>query len=79
MTTADALADFVEAACVPLDSGHATGTLERAQAILSAHPDLADGNVYAAAILGDERAVRRFLHSMPAMRRRKAVPATGTR
>jgi ankyrin repeat protein len=62
MTTADEpLAGFVEAACVPLDSGHASGTLERAQAILSAHPDLADRNVHAAAILGDERAVRRFL------------------
>jgi ankyrin repeat protein len=57
----DTFAEFVEAACVPLDSGHATGTLERAQAILSAHPDLANGNVYAAAILGDEGAVRRFL------------------
>ena len=57
----DAFAEFVEAACVPLDRGHATGTLERAQAILSAHPDLANGNVYAAAILGDEGAVRRFL------------------
>ena len=62
MTTADEpLAGFIEAACVPLDSGHASGTLERAQAILSAHPDLADRNVHAAAILGDERAVRRFL------------------
>jgi ankyrin repeat protein len=62
MTTADEpFAGFVEAACVPLDSGHASGTLERAQAILSAHPDLANRNVHAAAILGDEPAVRRFL------------------
>jgi ankyrin repeat protein len=57
----DVLGRFIEAACVPLDSGHASGTLERAQAILSAHPDLATRNVHAAAILGDEPAVRRFL------------------
>ena len=57
----DAFASFVETACVPLDSGHASGTLERAQAILSAHPDLATSNVHAAAILGDDRTVRRCL------------------
>jgi ankyrin repeat protein len=62
MTIADdPFAGFVEAACVPLDSWHASGTLERAQAILSAHPDLATRNVHAASILGDEPAVRRFL------------------
>ena len=62
MTATDAaLDDFVEAACVPLDAGHATGTLDRAQAILAAHPRLADGSIHAAAILGDEAAVRRFL------------------
>ena len=52
----DPRAAFVEAACVPLDrgSGHATGTLERAEAILAAHPEVATGDVHTAAILGDD-------------------------
>jgi ankyrin repeat protein len=57
----DPLAAFIEAACVPLDSGHASGTLERAEAILAEHPDVASSNIHTAAILGDDAAVRRFL------------------
>ena len=59
----DARAAFIEAACVPLDrgSGHATGTLERAEAILAAHPEVGRGDVHTAAILGDDGTVRRFL------------------
>ena len=60
-TTGDPLAAFIEAACVPLDSGHASGTLEQANAILAAQPEVAIGNIHAAAILGDEAGVRRFL------------------
>src|SRR5947207_8163646 len=55
------LAAFIEAACVPLDSDHATGTLEAAEAVLAAHPDVATANIHAAAILGDAATVRRFL------------------
>jgi ankyrin repeat protein len=55
------LADFIEAACVPLDRGHASGTLDRANAILAAHPDVVNSNIHAAAILGDDAAVRRLL------------------
>ena len=55
------LAAFIEAACVPLDSGHASGTLERAEAILAAHPEAASSDVHVAAILGDDTALRRFL------------------
>src|SRR5437660_11929768 len=57
----DPLAAFIEAACVPLDSGHASGTLERAEAILAAHPEVASSDIHTAAILGDDAAVRRFL------------------
>jgi len=57
----DPLASFIEAACVPLDSGHASGTLERAEAILAAHPGIASSSVHAAAILGDDAGVRRFI------------------
>lgn len=59
--TGDPIAEFIEAACVPLDSGHSSGTLERAEAILAAHPEVAGGNIHTAAILGDDAAVRQFL------------------
>jgi len=57
----DPLAAFIEAACVPRDSGHASGTLERAELMLAAHPEVASHDVHTAAILGDDAAVRRFL------------------
>lgn len=57
----DPHADFIDAACVPLDAGHASGTLERAGAILAAHPEVAAAGIHAAAILGDDATVRRFL------------------
>lgn len=37
------------------------GTLERAEAILAAHPEIANSNIHTAAILGDDAGVRRFL------------------
>ncbi|MBI3111628.1 MAG: ankyrin repeat domain-containing protein [Ignavibacteriales bacterium] len=37
------------------------GTLERAEAILAAHPELAGSDIHTAAILGDDAGVRRFL------------------
>jgi ankyrin repeat protein len=58
---ADPPAAFIEAACAPLDAGHASGTLERAEAILASHPEVASSSIHAAAILGDDAAVRRFL------------------
>src|SRR5688572_15253548 len=65
ITTTDPLADFIDAACVPLDSGHATGTLDRAEAILAAHPDVASSDIHPAAILGDDAAVRLFVERDP--------------
>src|SRR5262245_38203682 len=62
VTTGDALSTFMEAASVPLDgSGHASGTLDRAQEILAAHPEVATADIYAAAVLGDESSIRRFV------------------
>src|SRR4029077_15903514 len=55
------LAAFIEAACVPRDSGHASGTLEQAEAILAAYPGVATSDIHAAAILGDDAGVRQFL------------------
>ena len=57
----DPLAAFIEAACVPLTGGHGSGTLERAEAILAAHPEIAGRDIHVAAILGDDNTVRRFL------------------
>jgi ankyrin repeat protein len=51
--------EFIVAACVPREA-HASGTLEAADAIFAAHPEVAR-NVYAAAILGDAERVRRLL------------------
>jgi len=55
------VAAFIEAACVPRDSGHNSGTLELAEAILVAHPEVASSNIYTAAILGNRAAAQRFL------------------
>ena len=56
---------FIEAACVPRDAGHASGTLERANTILSSDlisdPDILTSGIYVAAILGDDAGVRRWL------------------
>ncbi len=60
-SVSDPIAAFIEAACVPRDSMHSSGTLERAEAILAAHPEVASSNIYTAAILGDVVGVRRFL------------------
>src|SRR5438477_7144607 len=56
---------FIQAACVPLDAGHASGTLDQAESIRAAHPDVASIGIYTAAILGDDAAVRRFLEIDP--------------
>jgi ankyrin repeat protein len=61
VSVSDPLAAFIEAACVPRDALHSSGTLERAEAILATHPDVASSNIYTAAILGDVVGVRRFL------------------
>src|SRR5207245_8260113 len=65
---------FIEAACVPLDAGHASGTLARAEAILAAHPEVAQSDIHTAAILGDDAAVRRFLERDPANATAKGGP-----
>jgi hypothetical protein len=41
----DLVHEFVTAACVPLNSGHASGTLDQAEAILAANPALARSGI----------------------------------
>lgn len=55
-STANPVDAFLDAASAPRDA-HASGTLEEAERILQRHPEVR-GSVYAAAILGDEAAVR---------------------
>lgn len=60
-SASDPVAAFIAAACVPRDAWHSSGTLERAEAILAAHPEVASSSIHSAAILGDGAGVRRFL------------------
>lgn len=53
------------------------GSLERADALLRAHPELATLDIFAAAILGDEAAVRRFLAQDPGNASATAGPFGG--
>jgi ankyrin repeat protein len=53
------------------------GTLERAEAILAAHPEVASANIHAAAILGDDAAVRRFLALDPSNATARSGPYSG--
>jgi ankyrin repeat protein len=63
---ADPITAFLAAAVIPRDASHGSGTLEPAQAILVAHPEVATTNVHTAAALGDDVTVRRFLAADPA-------------
>jgi ankyrin repeat protein len=74
MNAVDPAASFIDAACAPLDSGHGSGTLDRAQSILAEHPEVADSSIHAAAILGDDETVRRFLQRDPAAATAKGGP-----
>jgi hypothetical protein len=61
-SVAEPYAAFIKEASVPLDgSWHASGTLDRAQAILAAHPEVARRDMYTTAILGDDDGVRAFI------------------
>ncbi|MFO0892485.1 MAG: ankyrin repeat domain-containing protein [Isosphaeraceae bacterium] len=52
---------FLEAAVVPRDTWHTSGTLNEAEAILAAHPGVAKHEIFTAAALGDDVAVAHFL------------------
>ena len=63
----DIRADFIRAASVPRDSGHASGTLAEANAILAAHPEIATLDIHVAAIMGDDAAVVQWLERDPTL------------
>jgi ankyrin repeat protein len=53
------------------------GTLERAEALLAAHPELAGACIHTAAVLGDDAGVRRFLAQDSALVTAKRPPYGG--
>jgi ankyrin repeat protein len=63
----DPRAEFIEASV-----WH--GTLERAEAILREHPEIASSDIHTAALLGDDATVRRFLSLDPASATAKGAP-----
>lgn len=67
---ANPVAAFIEAAI-----WH--GTLEAAEAILAAHPEIAQTSIHVAAILGDDAAVRRFIAADPRNAAKKEAPYDG--
>jgi ankyrin repeat protein len=70
----DPVAAFIQAACVPRESSHSSGTLEHAETILAEHPDVARSNIHTASILADEQAVRDFVGRDPASATAKGGP-----
>jgi ankyrin repeat protein len=74
MPSASDASEFLTAAGAPLDSGHASGTLDEANALLAAHSELGRANIYTAAVLGDAEAVERFLAADPALATAKGGP-----
>ena len=67
---ANPVAAFIEAAI-----WH--GTLDAAEAILAAHPEIARNSIHVAAILGDDAAVRRFIAADPRNATKKEAPYDG--
>jgi len=57
----NALDAFLRAASVPRDTGHTSGTLDAAEAILAANPELPATSIHAAAALAEDGLVRRFI------------------
>ncbi len=53
------------------------GTLEAAEAILAAHPEIVQTSIHVAAILGDDATVRRFISADPRNATKKEAPYDG--
>lgn len=65
---------FIQAACVPLDKSHTSGSLEAAREILGWHPEVAAADIRTAAILGNDSSVRQFLQTDSGHAVRKGGP-----
>jgi ankyrin repeat protein len=73
---ADPVDAFLRAALVPRDgrTSHSEGNLDEANAILARYPRVAGTNIYTAAVLGDESAIRTFLEADRLLASAKAGP-----
>jgi ankyrin repeat protein len=60
-TTEDAASQFLRVASVPRQGAHSSGTLDEAEAILAAHPEIAQSSLYTAAVLGNASRVGEIL------------------
>ena len=65
---------FLRAALVPRETWHASGTLDEAEAIRARHPQVERANIYTAAVLGDDAAVRAALEQEAGAATRKVGP-----
>ncbi len=72
--TTDPVQEFLRAATAPREGGHANGTLERAEALRAAHPDVIGRDIFTAAVLGDDSALRRELAANPALATARGGP-----
>lgn len=70
----DPVSAFLEVACVPRHTSHASGSLDDAEMILSRYPEVGTSTIHAAATLGDEAAVRGFLARDPRAATAKVPP-----
>lgn len=61
----DPVGAFLEVASIDRHGWHGSGTLEHADLLLRRHPHVGSANIYTAAILGDDVAVRAFLAHNP--------------
>ena len=57
-----------------VDAAFWHGSKERADAILAAHPGVATSDIYIAAMLGDDEAVRRYIEADPSAATAKGGP-----
>jgi ankyrin repeat protein len=65
--------EFIAAGCVPR-AAHSSGTLEEADEILAAQPEVAAANIYTAAILGNPVRVTQLLSESPAQAAARGGP-----
>jgi ankyrin repeat protein len=66
--------DFLKAATIPLDSSHASGKLDAANAILVTHAELPATNIFTAAVTGNADAIKSFIASDPSLVSLKGGP-----
>jgi hypothetical protein len=63
----DPVSLFIEFASVERHGWHGSGTLDQANLILRRYPNVATASIYSAAVLADERSVRKFLAGNPTL------------